>query len=135
MGEMPCVWATKWGLSQGIVWEECRRAKEAGPMAGDGLGRETSEGPRCLRSATGSIVKGQVSGTETVGTGGETAGRGAGRGRGAMDGTRAGRKVGSGTAEALCPSLVLSACGRNGSPRECLGESDRVQMGCLGQVE
>lgn len=70
-------------------------------------------------------------GPETVGTGEETAGRG----RGAMDGTRAGRKVGSGTAEALCLRLVLSACGRNGSPRECLGEFDRVQMGCLGQVE
>lgn len=56
---MPCVWATKWGLSPEIVWEECRPAKEAGPMAGDGLGREKSEGPRCLRSATGSIVKGQ----------------------------------------------------------------------------
>lgn len=50
-----------------------------------------------------------------------------------MDRARAGRRVRNKTAGALCQNLVLSGCGRNGSPRGCLGDSDSADGDAWGR--
>lgn len=93
------------------------------PRLGMDGGERNQKVHNVSNGTTESIVKGQVteqvSGTETVGTRGETAGKD----KGAVDGARAAERRGV---------EQTSSCGRNGGHRGCLGKSDRVQKGVPG---
>lgn len=96
------------------------------------MGGERNEKVHDVSSgATGSIVKGQVTVKVSGNSGNQR--RGFEEKQGCY-GWGPGRQKGegSGTAGVLCRSLVLSGCGRNESPRGCVGESDRMQMGVPG---
>lgn len=97
-------------------------------MAGDGRGREVRRSmvspaaPRGAWSRAGWQCRDRNSGNQR---------RDFGERQGRYGWAQAGRKEESGTAGAPV-SLVRSGGGRNRSPRGCLGESDRVQMGVPG---